>query len=79
MRWRGYLDKTLTQDGTAPDPIKRVLRVVKSNYTSHGGEIALRWHQGCYDVDEAPAATASGDPAMAQVRAERAFLDLLRA
>jgi RecA-family ATPase len=78
MRWRGYLDKILAEDGTEPDSTKRVLRVVKSNYTAQGGEIALRWQEGCYKVDGAPA-TGGGDPLMGQVKADRTFLELLAA
>jgi RecA-family ATPase len=77
LRWRGYLDKILADDGTEPDRTKRVLKFMKSNYTAQGDEINLRWIEGCYRVEGGTG--SGGDPLVAQVKADKVFLELLDA
>jgi RecA-family ATPase len=76
VRWRGFLDKILAEDGTEPDNTKRVLRLLKANYGPQGGEIPLRWHEGCYLLDS-DAASGDSSPAMKEVMAAGKFLELL--
>ena len=82
VRSRLYLDrikegKDGKEDGAELDPDARTLSTKKANYGPVGLSIPLRWHKGTFratDEDAGPSeATAS-----ANVRAENAFLELLR-
>lgn len=74
VRSRLYLSRVV-QDGYEQNPDARVLRTMKSNYSSVGGEIALTWQNGVFVAD----APVTGLERMAaSARAERVFLSLLR-
>jgi RecA-family ATPase len=76
FRWRGYLDKVLDESGKEADATRRVLRTKKLNYGPQGGEIELRYQNGCYVVASQEANMI--DPMWKAARADRVFLDLLR-
>jgi RecA-family ATPase len=74
VRSRLYLDRARSEEGTEPDPNVRVLRTMKANYSAIGGEIRIRWENGCFRPDGA----ASGfDRLAADVAADALFLDLV--
>jgi RecA-family ATPase len=74
VRSRLYLERIYDDDGHEPDEDARVLRVMKSNYGRVGAEIPMRWQRGVF----VPLPVSmGGDPLMAQVKAERVFLELL--
>jgi RecA-family ATPase len=76
VRARLYLDRVKGSDDDEPDPDLRVLRVVKTNYARLGEEIRLRWQAGTF----VPAVGQDSITVMSvQSKAERVFLDLLRA
>jgi RecA-family ATPase len=75
FRWRGYLDKVLDEQGNEPDPTRRVLRTKKLNYGPQGGEIELRYQNGCYALGFQE---SMADPLAKAARADRVFLELLR-
>ncbi|EYD75009.1 RecA-family ATPase [Rubellimicrobium mesophilum DSM 19309] len=73
VRSRLYL-RRITSEGHEPDPDKRVLGTMKSNYGRVGGEIAMTWQQGVF----VPEVTPTGlDRMAAGAKAERVFLKLL--
>src|SRR3984893_2020856 len=76
FRWRGYLDKVLDESGKEADATRRVLRTKKLNYGPQGGEIELRYQNGCYVVASQEANMI--DPMWKAARADRVVLDLLR-
>jgi RecA-family ATPase len=76
FRWRGYLDKVLDEQDNEPDPTHRVLRTKKLNYGPQGGEIELRYQNGCYVLRSH--GVNMSDPMWRTKRADRVFLDLLR-
>ncbi len=76
VRSRLYLDR-LRDGDTELDPDARILSTKKSNYGPVGQSIALRWCAGAFrttsgDADVSEAVSAS------HIRAENAFLELLR-
>jgi RecA-family ATPase len=79
LRWRGYLERVLNDDGSEADESRRVLRTKKANYGKRSVEIELRWHNGCFQVAGGGSNTvAMMDPRWQEKRADRVFLDLLR-
>jgi RecA-family ATPase len=74
VRSRLYLSRVV-QDGYEQNPDARVLRTMKSNYSSIGGEIALTWQNGVFVAD---APVTGLDRMAASAKAERVFLALLR-
>lgn len=77
FRWRGYLERVLDEDGRETDQSRRVLRTKKANYGANGGEIEMRWQNGCFQ-GAGSEGVAMMDPLWQQKRADRCFLDLLR-
>jgi RecA-family ATPase len=77
FRWRGYLERLLDEDGKELDQSRRVLRTKKANYGANGGEIEMRWQNGCFQV-AGTETVAMMDPLWQEHRADRCFLDLLR-
>ncbi|MFN4158605.1 MAG: AAA family ATPase [Gemmobacter sp.] len=75
VRSRLYLSR-IVQDAYEPDPDARVLATKKANYGRTGGEIAIRWQAGVFRAEEAPSGL---DKLAVGAKAERVFLDLLRA
>jgi RecA-family ATPase len=76
LRWRGYLERVLNDDGSEADESRRVLRTKKANYGKRSVEIELRWHNGCFQVAGSET-VATMDPLWKERRADRVFLDLL--
>ncbi|WP_445809535.1 AAA family ATPase [Yoonia sp.] len=74
VRSRLYLSRVV-QDGDQQNPDARVLRTMKSNYSSIGGEIAMTWQNGVFVAD---APVTGLDRMAASAKAERVFLALLR-
>ena len=75
VRSRLYLER-LFVDGVEADPDLRVLTTKKSNYGPTGAEVLFRWTDGALKLE----ASDSGlDKAANEARAERVFMDLLRA
>lgn len=75
VRSRLYLER-IADEGHEPDPDRRRLRTMKSNYGRVGGEIPLRWQQGVFLAEEAGQAPML-DRMAAGAKAERVFLKLL--
>lgn len=73
VRSRLYLTR-ITDDGFEPDPNARLLKVMKSNYAGTGGEIALNWRNGLFEVE---ARETGLDRMAASAKAQRVFLKLL--
>lgn len=73
VRSRLYL-KRINDGDHEPDPDKRVLSTMKSNYGRAGGEILLTWTDGAFVADREPTGM---EIASATARAERVFLWLL--
>jgi hypothetical protein len=61
---------------TEPDPNVRVLKTMKSNYASVGGEIRLRWHAGIFFLEEDDVAAVAAADAR-QLQDEALFCELL--
>jgi RecA-family ATPase len=70
-----YVERVTTKDGAEPDPDLRVLRIVKANYDSLGGEIRMRWREGVFVATTA--AQTSKILMAVQAKAEAKFLELL--
>ncbi len=75
VRSRLYLER-IVADGYEPDPDRRRLRVMKTNYGRTGTEIGLTWRDGVFVAD---AQETGLDRMAATAKAERVFLKLLRA
>ncbi|ATX67935.1 ATPase [Roseinatronobacter bogoriensis subsp. barguzinensis] len=75
VRSRLYLER-VKDEGYETDPDARILRTMKANYGRIGGEISLKWRQGVF-VPDAP--VTGLDRMAANAKAERVFLNLLRA
>ena len=75
VRSRLYLTRIMP-DGYEVDPDARVLSTKKSNYGRIGGEIAMRWQDGLFVVEERETGL---DQMAAGAKAERVFLKLLQA
>jgi RecA-family ATPase len=75
VRSRLYLETIKNETGQEINSDLRALRIKKSNYGPTGSEIRLRWSDGCF-VCETP--VGGFDKIVADARAERVFLDLLR-
>lgn len=71
VRSRLYLTKPA---GDGADPDARVLKTMKANYSTAGGEIKLKWKAGAFVLDDGKPSPAS---ALIQARAERIFRELL--
>ncbi len=78
FRWDGYLHKVLDDQGREADPKNRVLSVMKANYGPQDGEIPLRYVEGCYMLDTTRLSNGGGDPMIANAKAKKVFLDLLK-
>jgi hypothetical protein len=71
VRSRLYLTRPESKDG---DPDLRILKTMKANYGTTGGEIKLRWKDGVFVLDDGrPPPGAS----LLAARAERVFLETL--
>ena len=70
VRSRLYLDR-VKGEGDEPDPRRRVLRHLKSNYGADSGEIKLTWAEGRYIAE------GGIDRMAADAKADRVFLKLL--
>jgi hypothetical protein len=77
FRWRGYLERVLEEDGKELDQSRRVLRTKKANYGANGGEIEMRWQNGCFQAVGSETVAAM-DPLWKEKRADRCFIDSLR-
>ena len=75
VRSRLYLDRPKAEDGAAPDPDLRVLRVMKANYAATGAETRLRWKAGVLRPDGV--GLSGFDRAAGEADAETAFLHIL--
>jgi RecA-family ATPase len=79
FRWDGFLQKVLDESGREADPSNRVLSVKKANYGPQDGEIPLRYvDAGAYMLDTTRLANSGGDPMVADYKAEKVFLELLK-
>ena len=74
VRSRLYLERVM-QDGYEPNPDARRLSTKKANYSRTGQEITMTWCGGVFEADT-PERTQDG--AIASVKAERVFLNLLQ-
>ena len=74
VRSRLYLER-IVSDGYEPNPDARVLTTKKSNYARIGGEIRMTWTAGVFIAD---APMSAGEAMNAGLKAEGAFLRLLR-
>ena len=74
VRSRLYLTR-IAEEGHAPNPDRRLLRTMKSNYGPTGEEIKLTWRAGFFEADPPETKLAKG---AASAKAERVFLALLR-
>ncbi|HLG85129.1 MAG TPA: AAA family ATPase [Bradyrhizobium sp.] len=77
FRWDGFLHKVLDESGRETDPNNRVLSVMKANYGPQDGEIPLRYVDGAYMLDTTRLANTGGDPMIANLKAEKVFIELL--
>lgn len=73
VRSRLYLTRPDGKDG---DPDLRILKTMKANYGTTGGEIKLRWKDGVFVLDDGKPTAAS---VLVQAKAERVFRDALSA
>lgn len=64
----------LTRPDDKEDPDLRILKTMKSNYGTAGGEIRLRWKDGAFVLDDGKRAAGS---MLVAAKAERVFRDLL--
>jgi RecA-family ATPase len=71
VRSRLYLTRPDDKNG---DTDARVLKTMKSNYGTVGGELRMRWSDGSFVLDDGKPAVAS---ALLAAKAERIFLNLL--
>ncbi len=74
VRSRLYLTRIMDSD-YEPNPDRRNLRTMKSNYGRIGGEVQMTWKAGCFENDEPEDRL---DAKSASSKAERVFLKLLR-
>ncbi len=74
VRSRLYL-KRIAEEGHDPNPDRRLLRTMKSNYGPTGDEIKLTWRAGVLEADPPETQFARG---AASAKAERVFLTLLQ-
>lgn len=74
VRSRLYFER-VTNEGYEADHNARVLRTMKANYGSVGGEIPMKWQAGVFVADVAESGL---DKVAASAKAERVFLSLLR-
>ena len=63
VRSRLYLETVKDDGGVESDPDLRVLRTKKANYGARGGEIHLRWSQGCFVREGGPVVFTFGKAA----------------
>lgn len=75
VRSRLYLERIKGEKGDEDDPDARMLKGMKANYGRAGLEIKLRWKAGVFLNDMG----ASFSEVAAHAKAERIFLELLRA
>ncbi|AVA21195.1 AAA family ATPase [Rhizobium sp. NXC24] len=71
VRSRLYLTRP---EGKDADPDLRILKTMKANYGTTGGEIKLRWKDGVFVLDDGKPAAGS---MLLAAKAERVFRDLL--
>ena len=74
VRSRLYLER-VKKNEEEPDPNRRILRLMKSNYSRTGVEIPLTWKDGTFVAGATPAIL---DKDTQTAKAESVFLDLLR-
>lgn len=75
VRSRLYLTRPADDaDDLEPDPDKRLLKVMKSNYSRTGDEISLRWREGVFIREDEPSGVFGH---MKRRGAERVFLEIL--
>jgi RecA-family ATPase len=78
VRSRLFFRREVSSDGIEADPNLRKLETMKANYSTTGAEITVRWEAGRFVPDRS--ATPNGlEQATAGMRADRVFMDLLRA
>lgn len=76
VRSRLYLERVRDRDEDyEADTDIRTLKTMKANYSATGGEMRLRWFGGVF-INESP--TSAGEMLTASMKAEGAFLRLLR-
>lgn len=66
----------LTKGEKDADPDMRILKTMKANYGTTGGEIKLRWKDGAFVLDDGK---PSAGAALVNAKAERVFRDVLSA
>ncbi|MDR7147164.1 AAA family ATPase [Rhizobium sp. BE258] len=74
VRSRLYL--TRPDPKGADDQDQRVLKTMKANYGTTGGEIKIRWKDGAFVLDRGGAVSPAAN--MIKRNAEKAFIDILR-